>query len=148
MKNILIAFTLLLSITIVSCDKENSGDNYLKGTFVAPYLAFDANQIEATQGANSVVPLTIATAFQQDLTVTYSISGAFTKGNTTITIPRNELGAEIEVVVPPNLITIPGDTVYANVTLISGVLKDGTILRVGKQGDTANETAVIAISEE
>ena len=150
--NISILFISLLATTFFACDKTNEGDNYLKGEFVTQYVeitaAFeddpDLDYVAAVEGEEDfLVTFQVRNAFQQEIIVSYDVSGAINLPNQTVVIPRGQLSVDVEIPLPQGTVVPPATHADALVTLKKGVLKDGTALRIGYNTDPADQVVLL-----
>ena len=158
MKKLLIYICLLMPlVAFQSCKKEFSpGDNYEVSNPLPPYVAFSStaatnvalNADRATAGS-ATIEFILRTALQQDVTVTYSVSGALTLANQTAVIKKNNTSTttvtpafSVKVNVPAN--TTPGTAV---VTLNKAVAADGMELTIGANNVASSQKKNIVITQ-
>src|SRR5688572_50013 len=98
MKKLIIYICLILPVVAFqSCKKEFSpGDNYGVTDPLPPYAAFSSTAaVKVELNADHITPgsatieFILRTALQQDVTITYSVSGALTLANQTAVIKKN-----------------------------------------------------------
>jgi hypothetical protein len=122
-----ILFSLSVAIVFTSCDKENLGDNYDFSNTLSPYVEFRSlSSQNVIRGNNSTFTFQLRSGLQEDVIVTYSITGVINSPNRRTLINRNNLG--VDVAFP-----IPSDTPVgtATVTLNSAVTESGKSLTIG-----------------
>ncbi len=138
---------LLPVVAFQSCKKEISpGDNYDFSNSLPPYINIRTTPLTVKQGATATFAFTMRTAFQQPVTVVYSVSGAVTLANQTATIPKDVVTANGSFVVPANTIVAPATTATATVTLVSATTADGTQLTIGQNNVAANQKFTLNIT--
>ena len=158
MKKLIIYICLLLPVVAFqSCKKEVSpGDNYEVSNPLPPYVAFSSTAaISVKLNADLVTPgsatieFITRTALQQDITVTYSVSGAITLANQTAVIKKNNTSTttttpvfSVKINVPAN--TTPGTAV---VTLNKAVAADGMELTIGANNVASSQKKNIVITQ-
>ena len=163
MKKLIIYICLLLPVVAFqSCKKEYSpGDNYDFSNPLPPYVAFSSTanvnvalNANGTTAGSAAIEFITRTALQQDITVTYSVTGALTLTNQTVVIPKNTTSTTIPAVAPsttptPHRITVPANTApgTAVVTLVSAKAADGTALTIGANNVAASQKKNIVITQ-
>lgn len=164
MKKLLIYICLLLPIVAFqSCKKEFSpGDNYGVSDPLPPYAAFSSTAaVSVKLDANRTTPgsasieFILRTALQQDVTITYSVTGALTLTNQTAVIPKNTTSTTTPANPPsipdpiPVRITVPANTApgTAVVTLVSAKAADGTALTIGANNVASAQKKNIVITQ-
>jgi hypothetical protein len=127
---------LLPFVAFQSCKKAASpGDNYDFSSSLPPYVALSSTAARSIK--NPTIDTTVAvgflvrTALQQSITVTYSVSGAITQANQTVTIPRNAVSVNASIPFAKNILVAPTTSLTATVTLLRAVAADGTVLALG-----------------
>ena len=159
MKKLLIYICLILPVVAFqSCKKEFSpGDNYDFSNPLAPYATFSStaavnvalNADRATAGS-AAIEFILRTAMQQNVTITYSVSGALTLTNQTAVIPKNTTTTTLPTTpATPVRITVPANTApgTAVVTLEKAVAADGTVLTIGANNVAASQKKNIVITQ-
>ncbi len=158
MKKIIIYICLVLPVVAFqSCKKEFSpGDNYAVTDPLPPYVAFSSTaavsvklDADHTTPGSATIEFITRTALQQDITVTYSVTGAITLTNQTAVIKKNTTSTttvtpafSVKVPVPAN--TAPGTAV---VTLVSAKAADGTALTIGANNVASAQKKNIVITQ-
>ncbi|MFD2144539.1 hypothetical protein [Mucilaginibacter antarcticus] len=151
MKKLIYICLLLPLVAFQSCKKAASpGDNYDFSNPLPPYAEFKALtglsvKLAANQTTAGTAKVTFITrtALQQDVTVTYSVTGAVNLANQTIVIPKDATtSAEASITIPAK--TAPGTAV---VTINKVVAADGTLLAIGKDNVAANQKVTITITQ-
>lgn len=87
------------------------------------------------------------TALQKAVTVTYSVAGDVSMPNQTVTIDRDKTSATATVSIPANIITTPGTTKTATLTLDKAVTADGTNLTIGQNNIASKQKVTIKITQ-
>ena len=148
MKKLIIYICLLLPVVALqSCKKEYSpGNNYDFSSSMPAYITIRTTPLTVKQGNTATFALTLRTAFQQPVTVVYSVSGAVTLANQTATIARDAATGSGSFVVPANTIVPPATTATATVTLVSATTADGTKLTIGADNVAANQKFTLNIT--
>lgn len=151
MKKLIYICLLLPLVAFQSCKKAASpGDNYDFSNPLPPYAEFKSLAgVSVKLAADKITPGTakvafiLRTALQQDVTVTYSVSGAITAANQTIIIPKNTVSSlDASINVPA--LTAPGTAV---VTLDKVVAADGSVLAIGKDNIATKQKVTITITQ-
>lgn len=144
-----IAFTLLLLSTImVCCKKEYQGDSYDFSNTLPPYVALSSTDaITVGQDTSINITFSMRTALQQNVTVTYSLTGAINIPDQTVVIARDKTSSDVTVVIPPNVVASPVDTATAILTLAKAVTADGKNLTIGQTNDPHTQKVAINITE-
>ena len=148
MKNI---FILLICSTIglQGCDKNGPGDSYDLSNPIAPYVALSSTaDIEVVQGDDAKVIFSVRTAFQQKVTVYYHVTGAIELADQTATIERNKTSVAIFIPTPADIITTPGTTEEAMVTLTKATTEGGRELTIGQRNDPETQHVNIVIGDQ
>ena len=148
MKKLIIYICLLMPlVAFQSCKKEISpGDNYDFSNSLPAYITIRTTPLTVKQGNTATFAFTLRTAFQQPVTIVYSVSGAITLANQTATIARDVVTGNGSFVVPANTIVAPATTATATVTLVSATLADGTKLTIGADNVAANQKFTLNIT--
>ena len=147
MKKILFPI-LFLTVAFVGCDKDEAAtagiaiDNVLP-----PYVELTSTAAKSVkEGASTTVAFNLRTAIQEDVTITYNVTGALNMPNQTLTIPRNALSASATINVPTGTIVAPATTATATLTFVKAVTASGRELGVGQKGP-ANQKVTINITK-
>jgi hypothetical protein len=159
MKKIIIYICLLLPVVAFqSCKKEFSpGDNYGVTDPLPPYAAFSSTaavnvalNADRTTPGSAAIEFILRTALQQDVTITYSVSGALTLTNQIAVIPKNSTSTTLPTTPPtPIRIVVPANTApgTAVVTLTKAVAADGMVLALGANNVAASQKKNIVITQ-
>lgn len=147
MKKIL-AFILPLALLFQSCDKDDAGlDGIDLSNSVAPYVELTSiGNTTVYQDTTIVFTFQMRTAFQEPVTVTYSLSGDINEPNKTVVIDRNKLTANVDVVIPDNIIVAPATTAQVVLTLNSARTASGRDLTIGAKNQPATQKKTINIT--
>lgn len=136
MKKLIYICLLLPFVAFQSCKKAASpGDNYDFSNSLPPYAALGSLATRTiknpTKDTTVAVAVVVRTAMQQAVTVTYSVSGAVTQTNQTVTIAKNTVSVNASVPFTKNILVAPATSITATVTLTKAVAADGTVLALG-----------------
>ncbi|MBE8719455.1 hypothetical protein [Sphingobacterium pedocola] len=146
MKKVLIYLCLMPLLVLVACDKEGLGDNYNFDNKVAPYVAFSSTAaVDAKEGATVVVPLTVRTAIQEELTITLSLSGAINREQTVV-LPRGVLTVNSSITIPAGTIVSPATSATVTVALTKAVSSGGTEFTIGRLANPETQKKVLNIT--
>ena len=139
---------LVMAIAVAGCKKDYQGDTYNFDNSLPPYVTLSSLSAKTVvQGKSAAFTFQMRTALQQSVTVTYSISGAVSMPNQTVLIDRDKTSAVATVNIPNNIITTPGTTATATLTLVKAVTADGTPLTIGQKNTPATQVVTIKITE-
>jgi hypothetical protein len=142
MKKFILCTYVLITCLVVfqGCKKDSLGDASPINNVLPPYVQFTSKAAQTvTQGTAVTLGFTLRTGLQQVVTVTYSVSGAFTLTQTA-TIAANSLTGSTSINVPANV------TGAATVTLVKATKADGTALTIGQDNVPANQKVVLNIT--
>lgn len=147
MKKIL-AIILPLALLIQSCDKDDAGmDGIDLSNSIPPYVELTSiGNTTVSQDTTLAFTFQMRTAFQEPVTVTYSLSGAINQPNKTVIIDRNKFTASIDVVIPDNIIVAPATTAQVVLTLNSAQTASGRALTIGAKNQPATQKKTINIT--
>src|SRR5690606_28152163 len=96
--------------------------------------------LQAIEGEeNFIITFQVRSALQQDITITYDVSGAINLPGQTVVLPKGELYVDVEIPLPAGTVVPPDTFADALVTLEKAVLKDGTELTIGYNTDPADQ---------
>lgn len=131
-----------------ACDKTSPGDNYDFSNSMPPYVTI-SNLTERTVYQDTTLNITfqMRTALQQNVTVTYTVTGAVNLPDQTVVINRDKTTAVAPVTIPPNTITTPGDTATATLTLLKAVTDGGKNLTIGQNNVASAQKVIITITQ-
>lgn len=147
---------LLPVVAFQSCKKEFSpGDNYGVTDPLPPYAALGSTAaLDVELDPDMLTPgsadftFILRTALQQDVTVTYSVTGAITLTNQTAVIAKNTTSVEVSIPVAAGFPVDPvTKTATATVTLTKAVAADGMVLALGANNVAANQKKNIVITQ-
>ncbi|MEP7259247.1 MAG: hypothetical protein ABI687_12680 [Flavitalea sp.] len=148
MKNI---FILLICSTIgfQACDKDGPGDSYDLSNPIAPYVALSSTaDIEVVQGDDAKVIFSVRTAFQQKVTIYYHVTGAIDLADQSVTLERNKTSVSVFIPTPGDIITTPGTTEEAVVTLTKATTESGKDLTIGQLNNPEMQHVSIVIADQ
>jgi hypothetical protein len=144
MKFKLLIIAFFASMMFVACDDTPEAVADFSAT-TPVYVELSSKAVlAAKQGTTVAVPIRLREGQQQDVIVSYDVTGAFTTSGTA-TIARNSLTGSISIAIPANVVPILSTTADAVVTLKSATMA-GQSLRVGYL-DPAAEKRTIRISK-
>lgn len=151
MKKISIILSASLAVLLFSaCEKESSGDNVLQGTFTVPYASVAPSVTEfepPTKDTTAPFAFSIRRAMNQNVTVSYAVSGVVTLNNQTVVIAKNTTSKAVLVPLRANIV-VPPATGKVTITVSKAVMDDGTVLRLGARGTTDKPiTTTLTIAE-
>jgi hypothetical protein len=148
MKNVFILF-ICSAAAFSACDKNSQGDSYDVSNTIAPYVAFsNTDNIEVIQGEDAKVVFSVRTAFQQNVTVYYHVSGAIELADQTAIIERNKTSVSVFIPTPGDIITTPGTTEEAVVTLTKATTESGKDLTIGQLNNPETQHVSIVIADQ
>lgn len=148
MKRILITILILSAACFQACDKTSPGDNYEFSNALPPYVTISSlAPITVYQDTTLNFTFQVRTSLQQTVTVTYDIAGAVNMPNQTVVINRDKTTAVAAVTIPGNIITTPGITATATLTLVKAVTADGKSLTIGQNNVASAQNVTITITE-
>src|SRR5687767_6311171 len=126
MKKYLLMMLLSSAFLTQSCmDEDSPGMDYNIENSLPPYVTITSTAARTVvKGQPAVVAFSIRTGIQQEVTVTYSVTGGITLANQTVKIPRN--GLTVNASIPTTGAT--GTT--ATLTLLSAKTADGKDLTI------------------
>lgn len=147
MKKILFPI-LFLAVAFVGCDKDEAATaGIIMDNVLPPYVELTSTSAKTVkEGASTTVAFRLRTAIQENVVVTYNITGALNMPNQTITIPRDALTASATINVPAGTIVAPATTATATLTFVKAVTASGRELGVGQKGP-ANQKVTINITQ-
>jgi hypothetical protein len=129
-----------LSIVIVSCKKTSPGDNYDFSNSLPPYVTLSSKSISVSSGTSSAkVSFNMRTALEQDVTITYNLTGIVNANNQTLVIPKETTIASASIARP----TTGATTGTATLTVVKAVKVDGTALTIGQNNVASSQVATI-----
>ncbi len=148
MNKILIGILFLTAVFFQACNKTSPGDNYDFSNSLPPYVTI-SNLAGRTVYQDTTLNFTfqMRTSLQQAVTVTYEVTGAVNLTNQTVVINRDKATAVAAVTIPGNIITTPGTTATATLTLLKAVTADGKNLTIGQTNDPTTQRVDINITE-
>lgn len=148
MKKAIFAILLVTTASMVACEKDYPGDSYDLSNSLAPYVTLNSvAEKKVKQGATTNFTFQMRTALQQAVTVTYSVTGAINKPDQTVVIERDKTTAVAALAIPGNVVTTPGGTATATLTLVKAVTADGKNLTIGQSIPASKQKVTITISE-
>lgn len=134
--NLILKYCLfsLSILTIASCEKDYAGDSYDFSNSVAPYVELASKStLSVKEGVASNIAVQVRTAFQEDVTVGYQITGGYTaSGN--ITLPRNTRSVNFALNVPVGTVPVADATATAVFKIVSVTRPSGGAIIVGRTG--------------
>ena len=142
LKLIIIAF--FAALTFAACDDELDPVTDFSETMPVYVELSSKAVLAAKQGSTATLPIRLRDAQQEDVVVSYDVTGAFTASGTAV-IERNSLTGNISVAIPPNVVPLLSTSVDAVVTLKSATM-GGQNLRVGHL-NPEGEKRIIRISK-
>ena len=149
MKKILIPILILSAAACFqACDKTSPGDNYDFTNSLPPYVTISSlAPITVYQDTTVNITFQMRTSLQQPVTVTYDVTGAVNMPNQTAVINIDKTSAVAAVTIPGNIITTPGTTATATLTLVKAVTADGKNLTIGQNNVASSQMVTINITE-
>jgi hypothetical protein len=139
-KVIIFIYVLMACFAFEACKKTSLGDNHDITSVLPPYVQFTSRTTRTVVQGNAVsLGFTMRTALQQDVTVTYSVSGSFTLTQTAV-IPANSLTTTFSITAPASV------TGAATVTLVKATKADGTALTIGQDNVPANQVVTLNVT--
>lgn len=124
-----------------SCDKEGPGDNYDFSNSVAPYVKITSKGARSAKASSTLnIALDMRNSIQEEVTVTYSVSGAVSIASATAKFAREARSLNAPVVIPA------GANGAATFTLLKAVTASGRDLRIGFNNAPEMEKVTINIS--
>jgi hypothetical protein len=145
-KYFFLAAAMLAFTGITSCEKSYSaGDDYNISPTLPGYVELASKStIHCGEGANITATIQVRTAKQEDITVNYEISGAFTQAGT-ILLKRNDMTAKATIAIPVNIIPAGSTSAMATLKLVSATANKYN-LAIG-QLSPESETVPISIEK-
>ena len=115
-----LAAAMLAFAGMTSCEKSHSpGDDYNISPVIPGYVELASKDtIHCGEGVNITPAIQVRTAKQEDITVNYEISGAFTHSGT-ILLKRNDMTAKATIAIPANIIPAGSASAVATLKLVS-----------------------------
>ncbi|SFC47955.1 hypothetical protein SAMN05421747_11240 [Parapedobacter composti] len=136
----------LLSI-MAACEEESLGDNFNFDQKVAAYVAFNSTAaVNVKEGEDVTFSFEVRTAMQQDITITYVVSGDFDIDEQSVVLPRNSMSVSTTLSIPEGTIVEPATTATATVSLLKAVTSDGRELSIGRLNDPETQKKVLNIT--
>ena len=119
-KYFFLAAAALAFAGVTSCEKSySSGDDYNISPVVSGYVELASKDtIHCNEGVDIDPAIQVRTARQEDITVNYEISGAFTHTGTFI-LKRNAMTATATIAIPAGIIPTGSTTALATLKLTS-----------------------------
>ncbi|MEJ2883858.1 hypothetical protein [Pedobacter sp. GR22-6] len=146
MKKLIILLSLTSAFFLQSCEKKGPGDNYDFSNSLPAYVEITTKtNLGVVQGNSATIALRLKTAVQQDVVVSYSVTGAFSTTGT-VTIPRDGLTANAVVAVPAGIVPAASASATA-VFKITGAKKGTEDLSIGALGANSNEIRNIVVGK-
>lgn len=147
MKNLLVLF--LSVILFASCDKDSPGDGYDFSNSIPQFVTLSTSgEMEVFEGDEVDVTFAVRSAFQQKVTIYYKISGAVTVAEQSVVLERNKTSVTTTIPIPDGLVTDPGTTVEAQLTLTKATKENGDSLTIGQLNDPENQVLTLIIGED
>ncbi|HWJ92769.1 MAG TPA: hypothetical protein VNR87_16750 [Flavisolibacter sp.] len=149
MKKIFFILTAFSAFCLASCEQDDSpGDNYDFSNSLPPYVALSSTATKTVkQGGSTTFTFQTRTAMQQQITVTYNVTGAVTLNNQTVVIDRDKTSAVATVNIPNGVIVPPATSATATLTLVKAVTADGRELTLGQKNNPASQKVTINITQ-
>jgi hypothetical protein len=140
----LLTLLLISGILLGSCKKyEEEKPDFSKSQ--PPYVTLKSTAAKTVkQGAALKFNVLVRTALQEDVTVSYDISGGFTKTGTFI-VPRNTTDAPISIDIPAGTVPSGGVSLSGTFKILSATRPGGS-LTVGRI-DPAKEKFTVKVTE-
>lgn len=121
-------------LALASCEKDYPGDSYDFSASVAPFVELAAKTTATVkQGANHTSVVQIRTAFQEDLTVGYQITGDYTASGTVV-LPRNSRTVNLVIAIPAGLVVDPAVSISSVLKIVSATRASGEPVIIGRLG--------------
>ena len=142
--------SIVLSVVVFqACDKAGLGDAVYLSNTVAPYASIpDTEPIVVVQGEEAEVTFAVRTAFQEEVTLYYNVSGAIDLPDQSAVLERNKTSTTVSIPVPDGLVNSVDETAEAVVTLTKATTAGGTELRIGAINDPENQNVSLIIVKE
>lgn len=148
MKRIIMILSAAITIFIASCGKEDLGNKIDFSNTLNPYVALrSTDTVDAVEGDSVSVAVGMRTAFQQNVTVYYSVSAPINLKDQTFVIARNLLRATGKFVVPAGAVTDPSGVADATVAITKAVTDDGEALTLGRYNDSTTQVFDVHITK-
>lgn len=144
MKFKLIIIAFFATMLFAACDDTPEAVTDFSETLPVYVELSTKTVLAAKQGTTVSLPIRLREAQQQDVAVSYDVTGAFTTSGTA-TITRNSLTGSISVAIPANVVPLLSTTADAVITLKSATMGSQT-LRIGHLS-AAGEKRTIRISK-
>jgi hypothetical protein len=135
-----ILIALVTGMAFQSCKKASPGDNFDFSNSLPPYVTLTSKSITvASSAASGNVNINVRDVLQQNVTITYNLSGIVTATNQTVVLPKETLSVNVAVNRPTSGTT----TGTVNLTIVSAIRADGTPMTIGQDNVAANQVAVV-----
>ncbi len=147
MHKLLLTLSAAMTLFIVACDKESSGTIFDFSNSLPMYvnLTKTSDTANTKPGKTVTFTLTMRTAAQQAVTVTYDVSGAISQSDQTISIDRNTLRTSGTIDIPADILPTPTDSAFATLTIKKASMEDWQPMTLGRYNDSANQKIVYRI---
>lgn len=133
-------------LLLQACDKKGPGDNYDFSNSLPPYVEITTKtNLSVVEGTTATIAVRLKTSVQENVVVSYSVTGAFTTTGT-VTIPRDALSADVTLAIPSSLVP-SGSATSTAVFKITGAKKGNTDLTIGALGVNSSEVRNIVVSK-
>jgi len=132
----IILYFVIVCLSLQACKKDSPGDNYDFSNSLPPYVTLTSKTVSATAGGSANVAINVRTALEQDVIITYNVSGGITLSNQTVTLKKETY--TVNAVVP-----VPAGTGTAKLTIVKAVKADGSSMTIGQDNVAANQVATI-----
>ncbi|MBO9683124.1 MAG: hypothetical protein J7502_10740 [Flavisolibacter sp.] len=140
---------LVITLGIQACDKKDAGTKGFDfSNTIAPYVALSSTSAKTVKQDTSIkFTFQMRTALQENVTVTYNVTGAVNLSNQTVVIERNKTSAVATVSIPANTITPPNTTAQAVLQVVKAVTASGRQLTLGQKNTPDKEKVTINITQ-
>ncbi|SMC73789.1 hypothetical protein SAMN04488101_102598 [Pedobacter nyackensis] len=146
MKKIIVLLSITAVFLLQACEKKGPGDNYDFSNSLPPYVALSSTAaVSVKQGTAANISFLVKTAIQQQVTITYKVTGAINIPSATVVLNREAFTVAASIPTAGSIVA-PATTATATLTLVSAVKADGTVLTIGSKNDPQNQKVVINVN--